>query len=251
MTKFTPGAPLIFSFPEAVDVTQNSPETAAPTPVLFVLSEVTAPLTTSSATVAGFVHLVPAVVASLKLVDFPFAHLTVPEVDDAVPVVLPLPPVLPVQPDTLILAVPAAETVPLVLVQVIPFGFAAPAGPAVAAIPANGTKAAEPAITPSIIRFFRTNYLLDLSVGAGENSNAVIARPMPPKFVYPLFLRSPIFLFETPMAATAKRCDRGRHTVKIMRAPRDEVLDDARQNDRRFCRRADAFGVSAETDESR
>src|SRR5580698_4490680 len=77
--------------------------------------------------------------------------------DDAVaePLLLPLPPVLPVQPLKLILATPDPLTLPDNVEHVIPFGFAAPAGPLASAVtPASGTKAADPTTAPSMIRVF-------------------------------------------------------------------------------------------------
>ena len=176
--KSTPGALTIFNF-EPFEMTQTSPDTAAPFFVLPVVSAVTDPVINSSSTVAGFVHFVPAVADSLKLVDFPFAHFTVAEVDVADPEVVPFVPVLPLQSERLIFAVPIEFTFPLAAVQVIPFGFAAPAGPAVTAIPASGTRAADPAMTPSMIRFLRT-CISFISVLARGDPRALTTRRMPP-----------------------------------------------------------------------
>ena len=150
MTNFVPGARVMVRELE----TQNSPFTFAPTEVLPVLSDVTLPFTSSSS-IELVGQLVPVLVVSLKLVLSLLPHLIVPEVAPSVPVVLPLPSVFPVQPLNLIVADSVeAFAVPFAVEHLIPVGVA-PAGPAVrTVIPASGTRAAEAAITASMIRFF-------------------------------------------------------------------------------------------------
>jgi hypothetical protein len=147
------------TLPVEVTVAQISPDTAAPTVVAFVLSDVTAPVMTSSATLPD-AQFVPVVVASLKLVFFPFAHVIVPVVDDAAPVLLPEPPVFVegVQDLKLSLAtIVVAFAVPVTLAQLIPGFAAAPAGLAARAdTPATGTIAAAATAAPTMIRFFST-----------------------------------------------------------------------------------------------
>jgi hypothetical protein len=160
MTNFVPGAFVIVYTPVvAVLFTQTSPVTAAPTVVLLVVSFVTLPLRTSSATrVDDTVQAVPVLPVSVKLVVFVFAHFTVTDVAAAaVPLITPLPPVFPVQVfNTILLVLAGTFAVPAALLQVMPLGAAA-AGPAARTVaPANGTRAAEPAITPTTIRFLST-----------------------------------------------------------------------------------------------
>ena len=78
---------------------------------------------------------------SVPDVDFPLAHLTVPDVEVIVPFCLPDPPVFPLQVLTLIFSAPVVVfAVPLDLLQEIPWGVA-PAGAAARAVnPATGTR---------------------------------------------------------------------------------------------------------------
>src|ERR1700742_14205 len=98
MTNFVPGASLILILP-FFDVAQTSPVTLAPTAVLLVVSDVTVPAIFSSARSEELtVHFFPVLVVSLSPVVLLFDHVTVESVDVALPMLVPEPPVFPLQP---------------------------------------------------------------------------------------------------------------------------------------------------------
>jgi hypothetical protein len=158
MVNFVPGAFLSLILPVAVTVAQISPFTAAPTPVALVLSAVTAPVTSSSATLPD-AQFVPGAILSLNVVFFPLAHVIVLEVDVAEPVLLPEPPVFVVGAQVLKLSlatIVVAFALPVTLLQMIPVGVA-PASVAVRAeTPAIGTIEAAATAAPIKIRFLST-----------------------------------------------------------------------------------------------
>jgi len=131
--------------------------TAAPVVVLPVVSAVTDPLRASARVPEGH-GPDPAEFELVAVVDFPFTHLTVLEDSEVVPLLLPDPPVFPVQPESLYLKEPAEGFIdPLNAEQEIPFGVFAAAGPELKAVmPTIGTRAAQPVTLAKIIRFLRT-----------------------------------------------------------------------------------------------
>jgi hypothetical protein len=142
-----------------VGVAQMVADTAAPTVVLPVLSEVTLPLRTSVVEPDGQPD--PAVAVWVAVVCFPLCHLTWPDVSVIVPLLLPEPPVFPVHVLSLVLTTPVEVfAVPLNLLQLIPLG-AAPAGEAASALnPTTGARTAATAMDPCTIRFLITVSIL-------------------------------------------------------------------------------------------
>jgi hypothetical protein len=180
MTNLVPGAKLSTKLPEVFGpYTQTSEFAAAPIAVLLVLSALTVPLSSSSATRGSPVEFTDGQAVPLAnemlpmVVAFPLAQLIFWLVGGvAVPLLFPFVPVLPVHFESLTeLVFAVVFAVPDNLEHVIPVGAAA-AGPTARAVnPATGARTAAAAMDPRTICFLLTAVLLlrwCLSFGSGR-----------------------------------------------------------------------------------